>query len=103
MNGRKVKREADRVFGYQYEIDPSPRAYTGGVYDEARRGWLADLKVNEAARKAFKQGEWNAARIECKGEIIKTWVNGVAAAGIKVSPGGRIEAIRCRGRFRRRG
>ncbi len=83
VNGKKVKHEADRVFGYQYEIDPSARAYTGGVYDEARRGWLADLKENEAARKAFKQGEWNAARIECKGESIKTWINGVAAADFK--------------------
>ena len=82
-NGKKVKREADRVFGYQFEIDPSARAYTGGVYDEARRGWLADLKNNEAARKAFKQGEWNAIRIECKGESIKTFINGVAAADLK--------------------
>ena len=80
INGKPRKFPADRVFGYQYEIDPSARSYTGGVYDEARRGWLADLKDNEAARKAFKQGEWNAARIECRGESIKTWINGVAAA-----------------------
>ncbi len=76
---------ADRVFGYQFEIDPSPRAYTAGVYDEARRGWLADLKDNEPARKAFKQGEWNAARIECRGDSIKTWINGVPAADFKDS------------------
>ncbi|MBK8093636.1 MAG: DUF1080 domain-containing protein [Verrucomicrobiaceae bacterium] len=71
---------ADRVHGYQFEIDPSARAYTGGVYDEGRRGWLKDLKDNEAARKAFKQGEWNTARIECRGSSIKTFVNGVPAA-----------------------
>src|SRR5688500_15610575 len=29
-----------RVHGYQMEIDPSPRAWTGGLYDEARRDWL---------------------------------------------------------------
>lgn len=80
IGGKEKKFPADRVFGYQYEIDPSERAYTGGVYDEARRGWLFDLKNNEAARKAFKQGEWNAARIECRGESIKTWINGVLAA-----------------------
>ena len=74
---------ADRVHGYQYEIDPSPRAYTGGVYDEMRRGWLKDLKGNEAAQKAFKQGEWNKARIECRGESIKTSINGVPAAELK--------------------
>jgi hypothetical protein len=83
--GKKKKFPADRVFGYQYEIDPSPRAYTGGVYDEARRGWLADLKDNEAARKAFKNGEWNTARIECRGDHIQTFINGVKAADFKDS------------------
>lgn len=78
--GKKRKFPADRVHGYQFEIDPSPRAYTGGVYDEGRRGWLFDLKNNEAARKAFKQGEWNKARIECHDSRIKTFLNGVPAA-----------------------
>ena len=78
--GKKKKFPADRVHGYQFEIDPSARAYTGGVYDEGRRGWLFDLKNNEAARKAFKQGEWNVARIECRGSSIKTFINGVPAA-----------------------
>ncbi|OYW75115.1 MAG: hypothetical protein B7Z37_14965 [Verrucomicrobia bacterium 12-59-8] len=78
--GKKKKFPADRVHGYQFEIDPSPRAFTGGVYDEGRRGWLFDLKNNEAARKAFKQGEWNLARIECRGSSIKTFLNGVPAA-----------------------
>ncbi|NRB65459.1 MAG: DUF1080 domain-containing protein, partial [Saprospiraceae bacterium] len=27
-----------RVHGYQAEIDPSLRAYSGGIYDEGRRG-----------------------------------------------------------------
>jgi hypothetical protein len=83
--GKKKKFPADRVFGYQYEIDPSPRAYTGGVYDEARRGWLFDLKNNPDAQKAFKQGEWNTARIECKGDHIVTYINGVKAADFKDS------------------
>lgn len=78
--GKKKKFPADRVHGYQFEIDPSSRAYTGGVYDEGRRGWLFDLKNNEAARKAFKQGDWNQARIECRGSSIKTFINGVLAA-----------------------
>jgi hypothetical protein len=85
INGKKKKFPADRVHGYQYEIDPSPRAYTGGVYDEARRGWLADLKDNPAAQKAFKQGEWNKARIQCNGDHIQTWINGVKAADFKDS------------------
>ena len=81
--GKAKKIPVDRVHGYQFEIDPSDRAFTGGVYDEGRRGWLADLKNNEAARKAFKQGEWNTARIECRGDSIKTWINGVPAADFK--------------------
>ncbi|MCX6856466.1 MAG: DUF1080 domain-containing protein [Verrucomicrobia bacterium] len=83
--GKKKKFPADRVHGYQFEIDPSPRSYTGGIYDEGRRGWLFDLKNNEAARKAFKQGEWNQIRIECRGDSLKTFINGVAAADIKDS------------------
>ena len=83
INGKTKKKKAGTVFGYQVEIDPSERAWTGGIYDEARRGWLNDLKGNEAARKAFKQGEWNAFRIRCKGESIKTWLNGVPAADLK--------------------
>ncbi len=86
INGKTQKKfPADRVFGYQYEIDPSARAYTGGVYDEARRGWLADLKDNKAAQQAFKKGEWNLARIECRGDHIQTWINGVKASDLKDS------------------
>lgn len=83
IRGKKKKFPADRVFGYQYEIDPSDRAWTGGVYDEARTGWLADLKDKPEAQKAFKNGEWNQARIECKGDRIQTWINGVKAADLK--------------------
>jgi hypothetical protein len=83
IDGKPRKFPADRVFGYQYEIDPSKRAFTGGVYDEARRGWLFDLKNNEAARQAFQNGDWNTARIECQGDRIKTWINGVPAADLQ--------------------
>jgi hypothetical protein len=67
------------------EIDPSKRAGSGGIYDEARRGWLNDLKNNEAAQKAFRGGFWNHYRIECRGDSIKTWINGVPAADLKDS------------------
>ena len=70
------------VHGYQVEIDPSERAFSGGIYDESRRGWLYDLKSNEAARKAFKQNEWNTLRIVAAGDSIKTWLNGVPAADL---------------------
>lgn len=81
-----------RVHGYQVEIDPSDRAWTGGIYDEARRGWLNDLKNNPAARQAFKRGEWNHFRVECRGDSIKTWLNDVPAADLKdgMTPSGFI-------------
>lgn len=82
--GKKIKGgPGGRVFGYQAEIDPSPRSYTGGIYDEGRRGWLQDLSKNEAARKAFKPGEWNHYRIEAKGDTLKTFINGVPAVEVK--------------------
>jgi hypothetical protein len=77
--------ENGRPFGYQVEIDPSERAWSGGIYDEARRGWLNNLEKNEAARKAYKKTDWNHYRIEAVGDSIKTWVNGVPAADLKDS------------------
>jgi hypothetical protein len=69
-----------RVHGYQCEVDPSDRAWSAGIYDEARRGWLYPLSLNPDAQPALKMGEWNHYRIECIGNTIKTWLNGVPAA-----------------------
>jgi putative component of toxin-antitoxin plasmid stabilization module len=66
--------------GYQIEIDPSPRAWSGGLYEERGRGWLQNLEKNEAGRKAFRLGEWNRYRIECVGPWIRAWVNDVPTA-----------------------
>ncbi len=71
-----------RVHGYQCEVDPSDRAWSGGIYDEARRGWLYPLELNPQAQSALKMGEWNRYRIECIGNSIKTWLNGVACAHV---------------------
>lgn len=71
-----------RVHGYQFEIDPSDRAWTGGIYEEARRNWLYPLEFNPTGKKAFKQGEWNSIRLECIGSSIRTFVNGIATAHI---------------------
>ena len=69
-----------RVHGYQIEIDPSERAWSGGIYDEGRRGWLYSLNNNPDAQKAFKKNEWNKYRIEATGDTIKTWINDIPAA-----------------------
>jgi len=72
-----------RVHGYQLEIDPSPRKWSGGIYDEARRLWLYSLEYNPAAKPAFKNGQWNKYRLECIGASMRTWVNGVPCAHLE--------------------
>lgn len=69
-----------RIHGYQIEIDPSERAWSAGIYDEARRGWLHPMTQNPEAQKAFTQNEWNHYRVEAIGDTLKTWINGVPAA-----------------------
>lgn len=71
-----------RVHGYQCEIDPSERKWSGGIYDEARRGWLYPLSRNELGQSAFKNGEWNRYRIEAIGSHIRTWINGVPCSNL---------------------
>jgi Domain of Unknown Function (DUF1080) len=79
---RCVESPADarvRLNGYQVKIDDTPRAWTGGVFDDFGDSWkwMHDLSTNEPGRAAFKLGEWAHFRIECIGETIKVWVNGV--------------------------
>ena len=79
---RCVKASADaavRLNGYQVKVDNTPRAWTGGVFDDFGDSWtwLHDLADNERGRAAFKLGEWAHFRIECIGPTIKVWVNGV--------------------------
>lgn len=69
-----------RVYGRQVEIDPTERSWTGGIYDEARRGWLYPLDLNEGAKRAYKKGEFNHIRIEAIGNETKTWVNDIPVA-----------------------
>ena len=77
-----IRKEDDRVFGYQFEIDPAPRAWTGGIYDEARRLWLYPLTYNPAASVQTLQDVWHKVRIEAYGHSIRTWVDGVACANL---------------------
>jgi hypothetical protein len=67
------------MVGYQIEGDPSPRAWSGGLYEQGRRAWLQNLTNNPAARAAFKTNAWNHYLVVCEGARIQSWVNGVAA------------------------
>jgi hypothetical protein len=70
------------VHGYQVEIDPSARAWSGGIYDEQRRGWLTSPKDDPKAQKAFKVGEWNRYRVEANGDRLRTWINDVPVSDL---------------------
>lgn len=84
--------DAGRLFGVQLEIDRSERAWSGGVYDELRRGWLQGLGHHPLGREAFKRDGWNHYRIECVGSSIRCWVNGVQTADFvdRVDAAGRL-------------
>ena len=82
-NGKTNAIAAGRVHGYQVEIDQSDkRRWSGGIYEEGRRGWLFPLATNSPGGRAYKIGDWNKYRIECIGGSIKTWVNGEPASDL---------------------
>ena len=65
----------DPVSGYQVEIDPSMRRWTGAIFHEGGKGWVATLQDNAEARSAFAgANQWNAIMIECKGSRIRSWI-----------------------------
>jgi hypothetical protein len=68
------------VYGCQFEVDPSARRWSGGIYDEGRRDWLYPVSLNPGAQNAFKVAEYNHVRIEWIGNQMKTWVNNQAVA-----------------------
>ena len=71
-----------RVHGYQMEIDPTERAWSGGIYDEGRRDWLYIPNINPEGKKAFKMNQWNKYRIEAIGSTIRTWINDIPTANL---------------------
>jgi hypothetical protein len=71
-----------RVHGYQVEI--AVGGFSGGVYDEARRGKFLNAEpVTDEIRKLVKDNEWAKYRVVCKGDHIQTWVNGVKVTDLK--------------------
>ena len=95
--------EKNKVYGYQAEVDGSDRCWSGGLYDEGRRGWVwpSDSKrskdksmlkyeeeskahfAKEDVKGALKRTDWNKYRIECRGNHIQIFVNGVKTTDIK--------------------
>ena len=82
------------AYGYQAEVDPSPRKWSGGLYDQGRRKWLnplhetrsnpdQDFKENKSPEwtltksNAYQHLTWNKYRIQAIGSEIKIYVNEV--------------------------
>lgn len=78
---------AGRLYGPQCEIAINGTA--GDFWDEARRlNWWSELTETgdirtDAAKAAFKKGEWNAYRILVEGDHYRSWVNDVPAADFR--------------------
>jgi len=93
-SGKVIRIAANRVHGYQVEIDTDPtnqgnRQWTAGVFDESRRGWLFPgalggdkAAFSEQGRRLTKVGDWNHVRVEAVGPRIRTWLNGELRADI---------------------
>jgi len=77
--------QPNKVFGYQAEVDPSDRQWSGGLYDEGRRGWLHPKQDDADSAKdfvqwtkgAFSRHGWNRYRIHCVGPSIRVYLNDV--------------------------
>ena len=93
-NGKTVKVPEGYVYGYQVEIDTDlkGKTFTGGIYDEHRRGVYIDpddgatgphgKAFTELNRKITKPDEWNHIRLIAVGDHIKTYLNGVLRADV---------------------
>lgn len=90
---RAQKKPDGSMYGYQAECDGSERRWSGGLYDEGRRGWIHPKKPLEnpdnakhwtsERRKALRRDGWNHFRIRCRGDHIEIWVNGIKTTDLR--------------------
>ena len=104
IEGTTIELPPDRVHGYQVEIDMDPardRWWSGGIYDESRRGWLDPAGEQDGPRGAAftaqgrrlaRGGEWSTLRIVARGAEIATWLDGEPRAHLSdsMTPSGLI-------------
>jgi hypothetical protein len=73
-----------RVHGYQVEI--AIGGFSGGIYDEARRGkFLNAERPTDELKALLKKDQWNKYRVVCRGDHLETWVNGVKVTDLRDS------------------
>lgn len=97
--------EPNKAYGYQAECDGSDRCWSGGLYDEGRRGWVWPskkgrtkvpefLKYEAESQAHFQKPEikgaldrngWNRYRVECVDDHITIHLNGTKITDLKDS------------------
>ncbi|MFN3192386.1 MAG: DUF1080 domain-containing protein [Aureliella sp.] len=81
---REGKKGETVVFGPQAEMeDPAQgRGWSGGIYGQSCGGYFYPnwLTEHKEIRGAIDNEGWNRITIHAKGDVVKTWVNGVPAA-----------------------
>ena len=86
QNGNKLtvnkKWPVGRFWGYQIEIDPTSRAWSGAIYEEGGRGFLHTPGIDDTVKKAFKPLAWNHFKIKVEGDHIQSWINGVMTGDV---------------------
>lgn len=80
---RAQSSEESAVFGPQVEMEgiKNTRGWSGGIYGQSCGGYWYPLWLKEHAkvRKALNKDGWNRVTVMAKGEVVKTWLNGVPA------------------------
>jgi len=71
-----------RFWGYQVEIDPSDRGWTGTLYEEGARGFLHNPGEDMAPKGTYNPEDWNHFKIVAKGDHFQTWLNGVQVVDV---------------------
>lgn len=81
VDGKKKK---ETVFGPQAEMEgiTGDRYWNGGIYGQSCGGYFYPLWLTDhrEARAALDRTGWNRLTIQAKGNVVKTWVNGVPCA-----------------------
>jgi hypothetical protein len=80
----KPGKNGETVFGPQAEMEgiTGDRYWNGGIYGQSCGGYFYPvwLKEHAEARAALNRTGWNRLTISAKGNVVKTWVNGVPVA-----------------------
>ncbi|MFC1497215.1 DUF1080 domain-containing protein [Verrucomicrobiota bacterium] len=80
----RAQAAGQKVLGPQAELEgfEKGRCWSAGIYGQSCGGWFYPLWLNEhkEVRRALKENEWNRLTIMARGNVVKTWLNGLPAA-----------------------